>query len=145
VAGLFRYPNKSGPGESLNRAELIAGQGMAGNFCQGGERQLCLLTGEIRGWMVEQVDPGLCFARFKENIRIDGLPGGLLPTGARLRVGGAILQVSQNRKHCHGDCPLFASRKDCRLAQTAVFAAVEKGGMVKTEDEVHLIDLPGDI
>lgn len=136
VAALTRYPAKGEPGERLEKANLLAGLGMEGNVRRGGERQLCLLTAEIRRWMDSRAEEGLCFARLKENILLEGMPGGLLPTGACFAVGGAVLRMSADRKSCHPECALAASGRECRLSRTAVFAAIEQGGRVCVGDLV---------
>ena len=140
IAGLTRYAQKSGPGQELREAALLAGLGMEGNFHQGGERQLSLLTAEIRRWINSQAEKGLCFKRFKENILIEWTPGAALPAGARLRAGEAVLRTSDNLKRCHAECALFSRKIPCRLAGCAVFAVVEHSGSVRVGDKVSPMD-----
>ncbi len=44
LAAITRYAQKGAPGEKLTEAELVAGLGLPGDFHQGGERQLSLLS-----------------------------------------------------------------------------------------------------
>ena len=134
ITALNRYPQKNEPGEELREARLLTGLGMEGNLHQGGEKQLCLLTAEIREWIKAQAQKGLCFERFKENILIEGLPGGTITPGAKLRAGETILRVSKNRKRCHECCGLLSREIPCRLSGCAVFAAVERGGVIRVGD-----------
>ena len=139
ITALIRYNKKGEPGEMLKEVELIAGLGMEGNMNQGGERQLCLLTAEIREWMDSHAEKGLCFRRFKENMLIEGLPDGVLLPGMRIQTGEAVLQVSESLKHCFAECQLASESIRCRLSECAVFAVVECGGTVRIADVVRPI------
>ena len=134
VAALTRYPQKSGPNEVLQEATLAAGLGMEGNFRQGGERQICLLASELREWIDSQTEQGICFRRFKENLLLAGIPDGIFPPGARLQIGDVVLRMSEELKRCHNECELASRGKPCRLSGSAVFAAVECGGVVRIGD-----------
>jgi len=138
IAALTRYPAKGEPGEALREVKLLEDLGMERDFHQGSERQLCLRTAEVRRWMDAQPQKGICFGRFRENILIEGLPDGTLPPGVRLCVGEAILQISAERKRCHDDCKLFSQGVRCRLSECAVFAIVERGGVIQVGDGVSL-------
>ena len=139
VMALIRYAAKGQSGEHLQAVKLLEALGMEGDFHPGGERQLCLITTEIRQWMDHQPQKGLCFGRFKENIRIAGLPDGAVPPGVRISVGDAVLRVAENSKPCHSEeCGLFSQGVRCRLSACAVFAVVERGGVVRVGDEVSV-------
>ena len=136
ITVLKRYCKKGEPGEVLQEAKLLAGLGMEGNLHQGGERQICLNTQEIRDWMDSLEEKGLCFKRFKENILIEGIPSGKLPHGIQLRVGEAVLQLNPNSKDCHDECRLYSQEVKCCLSECAVFAIVEFSGVVRVGDSV---------
>jgi len=138
ITALIRYNKKGEPGEVLEKVKLIAGLGMEGNLHQGGERQLCLLTAEIREWMDSCAEKGLCFRRFSENMLIEGLPDGVLPPSTRLQIGEAVLQVSESHKHCFTECRLVSESIRCRLSECAVFAVVECGGTVQVGQKAWL-------
>jgi len=135
ITALIRYNKKGEPGEVLEEVELIAGLGMEGNMHQGGERQLCLLTAEVREWMDSCSEKGLCFRRFKENMLIEGLPDGVLRPGMLLQTGEAVLQVCESRKHCFTECWLVSHSIRCRLSECAIFAVVKHGGTVRVGDK----------
>jgi len=140
IAALTRYPAKGAPGEDLREATLHTGLGMEGNYHQGGERQLCLLTSALRQWMDSpHAQKGLCAARLKENILLDAAQR--LP-GAVLQIGEAVLRVSESPKRCHAQCELASRRPECRLAGRAVFATVQRGGVVCVGDRV-VVSSPG--
>jgi MOSC domain-containing protein YiiM len=115
----------------------VAGLGLAGDFHQGGERQLSLLSTATRAWLDMQTEPGLCFARFKENLLVEGLEEECLADGSSIQVGGSVLRIRTGQKYCHGECPLFLSGDACKLPESVLFAVVEQGGTIKTGDFIN--------
>jgi MOSC domain-containing protein YiiM len=79
----------------------------------------------------------LCFNRYRENILLD-IPD-LLEPGARVQIGGAVLEMTETVKHCFDQCPLFSRGQRCIIAGRNLFAKVVKGGIVKTGDIVIAI------
>jgi cyclic pyranopterin phosphate synthase len=146
VIGLTRYRAKAEPGESLSEMKLVEGLGIEGDFHQGGTKQISLLSAETRRWIEAQTEKGLCFARFRENILVAGLPDDL-ETGALLSVGDAVLRITAKGKQCYGDCPFFSfsnlsfsnNGTPCRLSGRTMFAAVEQGGIIRVGDAVSLV------
>ena len=117
---------------------LIKGIGVEGDFRQGGERQVSLLTAEARRWMEAQPEKGLCFRRFQENILIQGLPSEALEPGGLLSVGTAVLRTGMRGKQCFNECALFSRGVTCQLSRCAVFATVEQSGTVRIKDSVSI-------
>ena len=138
VVSLTRYPKKGEPGESLSELTLLKAAGIEGDRSRGGERQVSLLCAQTRRWMEETPEKGLCFGRYKENILIDGLAFEQLKNGSLITVGSAALRITESGKKCFSQCGLFAKGAACRLAYSAVFAAVEEGGVIKIGDEVRV-------
>jgi len=141
IVGLVRYRKKGEPGESLSEMNFCEALGIEGNFHQGGERQVSLLSADVRLWMeaqTEQAKKGLCFGRFRENILIEGLPLKDLEIGSLLYIGDAILRISTRGKHCYDECGLFSKGMICRLSGSAVFAVVEQSGKTCIGDTVGL-------
>jgi MOSC domain-containing protein YiiM len=136
LAGITRYSAKGSPGEKLIEAELIAGLGLAGDYHQGGERQLSLLSAETRAWLDRQNGQGLCFARFKENLLLEGFASEYLADGSSVQVGDAVLRIHAEKKYCHTECPLFSGGETCKLPESVLFAEVERGGTIKTGDSI---------
>jgi len=140
IAGLTRYRKKGEAGEPLREMNLLEGLGVEGDFHQGGEKQVSLLSAEARQWIdaqTEQAKKGLCFVRFRENILIEGLPEDL-ESGSLLRAGDAVLRISERGKRCHGECSLFSKGLPCRLSASAVFATVERGGIIRITDVISI-------
>ncbi|GHV96366.1 hypothetical protein AGMMS50293_26860 [Spirochaetia bacterium] len=138
IVRLTRYAKKGEPGEEIQNVRLIAGVGMEGDF-HSGERQISLLSLELRQWMDAQAEPGLCFRRYKENILFEGLPSAALVPGEQLYVDEAVLEISAMEKHCFDECPLFRKGEACVLAGQNLFAKVIKSGVVRVDMVLILI------
>jgi cyclic pyranopterin phosphate synthase len=137
VIELTRYSTKGAPGEKLEKARLLEGLGMEGDFyAKGGERQISLLSVKSRNWMEAQHEKGLCFGRYKENILFDGISADVFRAGDRLKTGEAVLEISSLNKHCHDECPLFNKGQKCILSGQSLFAKVIQGGYVRTGDRI---------
>ena len=138
VESIKSYPAKGEAGRELTQAHLIENFGLEGDFHArvGGDRQVSILLAEIRDMMTNQQGKGLCFSRFKENICIRGLAPGTLRSGTRLEAGEAVLEITDETKHCHEECTLYETGKLCSLAGMNLFAKVIKGGVIHVGDEV---------
>jgi len=121
---------------------LLANVGIEGDYHRGGDRQVSLLSAEVRQWVDAQAQEGLCFRRFRENMLIDGSIDGMaldqIESGMLLSVGSAVLRVSGRGKRCFDECALFAKGIPCRLSQCACFAAVTQSGIVRIGDSVSI-------
>lgn len=141
VASIVRYAEKGKAGIPLQSAMFLQNMGMEGDLhADGGERQISLLSSEARQWMQAQTEPGLCFARFKENLSHNGIPIERLSVGTRLKAGNAILEISAQSKHCHPECPLFSQGRACRLSTQSLFAKVVQSGSIQVGDKIEQED-----
>jgi MOSC domain-containing protein YiiM len=142
LAALIRYPEKGAPGVSVNTAVLLEGRGMEGDFhASEGGRQISILSVEARQWMAAQEPPGLCFSRFRENMRLRGIPPELLRPGIRLRTGTAVLEICARPTRCNDECRFFSRKPACPLREKKLFAQVIRGGAVKTGDDIDVLPL----
>jgi len=116
--------------------KLIGGRGIEGDFHCGKERQVSLLLAGARRWMEAQSEKGLCFGRFRENIRIEGLPAEALSDGSTILIGDTALKLLPGGKHCFPQCRFFAEDAPCPLLGAAAFAVVSQGGIVRLGDAV---------
>lgn len=115
---------------------LRAGHGIEGDAHAGPwHRQVSLLATESAEPM-RAVLPELPAGAFAENILIEGLELKTLPIGTRLRVGGALLEVTQIGKECHKDCAIRQQVGDCIMPREGIFAHVLMGGAVRPGDPV---------
>ena len=115
----------------VDAIELIAEYGIQGDAHAeaGAVRQVSLLAEEdietMRGRGID-----IHFGDFAENITTRGVALSQLPIGTRLSLGGALLEVSQIGKECHGGCAIREAVGDCVMPRRGVFARVLTGGTV---------------
>jgi MOSC domain-containing protein YiiM len=105
-------------------------------------RQVSLLDyGQVEAFNAKggAVDHGA----FGENILVSGIDLKSLPVGSRLKVGPALLEVTQIGKECHSRCQIFYRVGDCIMPREGIFAKVLTGGEVRQGDEVQPLALEG--
>ena len=126
--GMRKKPAGSG---TLFEEIGLEGDGHAGF----GHRQVSLLAAESIAKMKTRgldVGPG----DFAENVTTSGIDLVSLPIGTRLRLGEALLEVSQIGKVCHSRCAIFEQAGDCVMPREGIFARILVGGNVRTGDPV---------
>jgi MOSC domain-containing protein YiiM len=106
----------------------------------GTHRQVSLLASssieKMQGMGIELDCGGLA-----ENLTVEGLDLVSLPIGTRLAVEqGVILEVSQIGKECHTACAIRRQVGYCIMPTEGIFARVIKGGLIKTEDEIVVME-----
>ncbi len=118
--------------------KLVAEHGVEGDAHAGPwHRQVSLLANESIEKMkpaCPTVDPGA----FGENLTTEGIVVYELPVGARMRVGGTLVEVTQIGKVCHDRCAIFHQAGDCVMPREGIFVRVLEGGDVKAGDEIRL-------
>jgi MOSC domain-containing protein YiiM len=121
----------------VDRALLREGHGIVGDAHAGDwHRQVSLLADEdIQTMRGKGVD--LPFGAFAENLTTRGIDLASLPVGARLRVGAALLEVTQIGKECHQGCAILQAVGDCVMPRRGVFARVLRGGEIDRESRCH--------
>jgi MOSC domain-containing protein YiiM len=115
----------------FKREHGLEGDAHAGNW----HRQVSLLALESIKKMIDkglQVAPG----DFAENITTVGINLVDLPIGAHLKVGQALMEVTQIGKKCHGKCAVYERAGDCIMPREGIFVRVLQGGEIKTGDPV---------
>ena len=75
---------------------------------------------------------------FAENINTRGLALKTLPVGTLLKVGPAILRVTQIGKECHNDCAIKKAVGRCVMPTEGIFATVEREGTVRPGDTIEV-------
>lgn len=117
---------------------LVVEHGVEGDAHAGPwHRQVSLLADESIEKMkpaCPSVDPGA----FGENLTTEGIVVYELPVGARMRVAGTLLEVTQIGKVCHDRCAIFHQAGDCVMPREGIFVRVLEGGDVKAGDEIRL-------
>jgi MOSC domain-containing protein YiiM len=114
---------------------LVAGLGVAGDAHAGSGRQVSLLATESLDKLRAkglQVGPG----DLAENITTSGVELPTLAVGTVLRIGGALLEVTQIGKECHAPCAIARQAGECVMPTEGIFARVKAGGEVRAGDEI---------
>ncbi|MCL4474008.1 MAG: MOSC domain-containing protein [Actinobacteria bacterium] len=124
----------------VGQARLVAGHGLDGDAHAGKwHRQVSLLASEsvdtMRGKGLD-VGPG----DFAENVTTTGIDLPSLPVGSKLRLGPALLEVTQIGKKCHSRCGIFRRAGDCVMPRDGVFARVIEGGLIRDGDSIEVIE-----
>ena len=112
----------------------IVGDAHGGNW----HRQVSLLAQESVEKM-KSVFPDIPVGAFAENILTEGLTLYTLPVGTRLRVGEALLEVTQIGKECHAHCAIRQQVGDCVMPREGIFAIVLEEGTIRPGDTIAVL------
>ena len=112
----------------------IVGDAHAGDW----HRQVSLLAEESVDTMRAAAPMDLPAGAFAENINTRGLALKTLPVGTLLKVGPAILRVTQIGKECHNDCAIKKAVGRCVMPTEGIFATVEREGTVRPGDTIEV-------
>jgi len=132
---------KGVPKREVAALRLVAGHGAEGDAHAGQwHRQVSLLAEESIDRMRELGLTNLDHGAFGENINTLGVDLSRLPVGSRLKVGGAVLEVTQIGKDCHNDgCAIRQATGRCVMPTDGVFAVVLEGGEVRSGDAIEIL------
>ena len=78
---------------------------------------------------------------FAENVTTEGIDLLALPLGTRVRVGGALLELSQIGKVCHTKCAIYHLAGDCIFPREGIFFVVRKGGTIRPGDAIEVLEM----
>jgi MOSC domain-containing protein YiiM len=112
----------------------IVGDAHAGDW----HRQVSLLGDESVDKLRSHF-PNLPAGAFAENILTRGITLYELPIGTRLRVGDALLEVTQIGKECHEACEIRKLAGDCVMPREGIFTVVIEEGAVRAGDNVEVV------
>ena len=126
--------------KNVGCSQLLPNLGLEGDAHAGfAHRQVSLLAMESIKKMQDKgldVHPG----DFAENLTTEGLVLPELPVGTRMKIGGALLEVSQIGKECVDRCAIYYKAGDCIMPREGIFARVIKGGWVMNGDEIEVVE-----
>lgn len=139
IVAVCTSKNKGERKKNIGQSNLLTGLGLEGDAHAGFQhRQVSLLALESIDKMQKMgldVHPG----DFAENITTYGLKLPDLPIGTRLKIGDALLEVSQIGKECHTRCNIYYQAGDCVMPKEGIFAIVVNGGLVAVDDLIEVI------
>lgn len=125
---------------NVKRARAIPDFGLEGDAHGGNwHRQISLLARESIEKM-KALGPKLKPGDFAENITTKGLDLLSLEIGTMLRIGKALLQVTQKGKECHLGCEIRRIVGDCIMPREGIFARVLEEGEIKIGDEIEVLN-----
>lgn len=116
----------------------IEGDAHAGDW----HRQVSLLGIESVNKLQGKL-PDLTPGAFAENILTEGITLYELPVGTDLRVGEALLEVTQIGKECHDACEIRKKTGDCVMPREGIFAVVRKAGTIRAGDDIEAVHIAG--
>lgn len=134
---------KGVPKTQIPSAMLIEDFGIEGD-AHGGKwhRQVSLLGVESAQKVIDQGMEGICMGRFAENMTTQGIVLYELPVGTILKIGETLHEVTQIGKECHNGCAIKETVGDCVMPREGIFTRVLKGGLVKTDDMIEVLETP---
>ena len=113
----------------------IEGDAHAGDW----HRQVSLLADESVDKLRTKM-PNLDAGVFAENILTRGIVLYELPIGTKMRVGEALLSVTQIGKECHNQgCAIKRQTGDCVMPREGIFAEVLEEGKIKPGDSIEVL------
>jgi MOSC domain-containing protein YiiM len=127
--------------DAVNRAELVAGQGIVGNANQGGRRQVTIIEREVWEQRTAAVGAQLDPALRRANLMISGLAL-LQSRGKTLRIGACILEIAGETKPCERmeEAARGLRQSMYELWGGGAYAMVIKGGTIEVGDDVAFHD-----
>ena len=129
-------PSRGTEKRPVERAVLIENHGIEGDAHAGSwHRQVSLLACD-RVAEFNRHGGGVADGDFGENLLVEGIDLGRLPVGTLLKIGAAILRLTQIGKDCHSQCAIRRRVGDCIMPREGVFAEVLAGGEIRAGDTI---------
>jgi molybdenum cofactor biosynthesis protein MoaC len=132
-------PGKGERKKPVDQVLLLIEHGIEGDAHAGPwHRQVSLLAQESIDSMVAKgldVGPG----DFAENITTQGVHLFSLPVGTRMRIGEALVELTQIGKVCHDHCAIYYQAGDCVMPREGIFVRVLGGGTVSAGDTILIL------
>jgi len=135
VIGVCASKRKEEPKRNIGKGYLKKGFGLVGDAHSGTEREVSLLA--IESVRKKKLPFSFRPGNFAENITTQGMDLTSLPIGTKLRIGKAILEITEigKGKGIHS----YSYRGYSLLPKYGVFCKVIKSGWVKMEDRIEVI------
>ena len=127
--------------DTIPEGEFREGHGLVGDAHAGKwHRQVSLLGKESVDKMTQMGVEGLCSGKFAENLTTEGICLYELPVGTKLMIGETIQEVTQIGKECHHGCAIKMQVGHCIMPKEGIFTRVLKTGIIKTGDEIIVLN-----
>ena len=137
VARLFVAAARRSPMLERIEVQAIANRGFEGcvHGRPGSRRQVLLVEGETLREL--GLPPGVV----RENITTEGIRLGELESGRRLRVGGAVLEVTVPCEPCDHMDAIRPGLKDELQGRRGILCRVIESGLIRRGDALEVIEL----
>lgn len=133
-------PKKGTVKVPVQNAVLRVNHGIEGDAHAGTwHRQVSLLPHESIEAVRAQL-PSLEDGAFAENIVTEGISLLEVQVGTRIRVGDALLEVTQIGKKCHQGCVIREVTGDCIMPREGIFCRVLEGGQIEPGTRLDFIE-----
>lgn len=135
---------RSVPKHDVGEGYLKADFGLVGDAHVGrGDKQVSILLDQFVEPLIEELGEKPAPGSFAENLLVSGLPESALSVGTLVRAGEAIIEITSIGKDA-AEQHTYSYRGYSLLAERGLFGRVIKGGRVKVDDSLDVLedDLP---
>ena len=139
VTAVCLSEKKGTPKTAAAQVETRANYGIVGDAHAGTWHRQISLLGQESVEPLKALLPDLAPGAFAENILTRGITLYTLPVGTRLRVGEAVLEVTQIGKECHAGCAIRRLTGDCVMPREGIFARVLEPGIIRPGDPIQVL------
>lgn len=139
ILAVCTAPAKGVQKKDRGEGRLVPGKGLEGDGHFGfAHRQVSLLDAADIEVMKRSI-PTLFHGAFAENLVTGGIDLKSLVLGDLLRIGTALLRVTQIGKECHSRCAIYEAAGDCIMPRLGIFCEVLAEGPVRVGDTVEFV------
>ena len=129
---------------AVDACELIEGFGLSGDAHAGSARQVSLLSYEsVEDFKKKAGAVSIVPGVFGENLLVSGIDPASCMIGTRFICNDVILEMTQKGKTCHSGCEISKIVGDCIMPREGVFADCLAGGIIKSGDEINVVEKKG--
>ena len=126
---------------NVESAELKEDFGIIGDVHAGTKNRQVSLLAEESIQKMRNKGLKLKSGDFAENITTSGIDLLSLNLKDKLKAGeNVVLEVSQIGKECHTRCAIYYQAGDCVMPTDGIFAKVLKGGVIKPQDNIEVVE-----
>lgn len=141
VLGIHISESKHGLRKSVEVIVSKENWGLEGDFYAGNkEKNISLLSSETYKMVNKSCVLTPELGSFKENITTEGIDLSKLAVGTKIRMGETLNEVSKIGKTCYKFCDIYKTTGICQIPFETVFLRVIKGGIVKINDVIEVIE-----
>ena len=125
--------------DAADSAQLVEGQGIAGNANQGGRRQVTIIAREAWDDMMRELGASISPSARRANLLVSGIDL-KQARGSTLRIGDCVLEIMGETRPCERMDEALPGLRNAMSPEWrgGVFATVVRGGNIRAGDAVQL-------